>query len=72
MPLLTVDEVARLLKIRVGRTYELCRSGILPVVRVGRQVRVDGDSLREWIKAGGSGLDEVRARQNDDAVGGEP
>ena len=29
---------------------------ILPVVRIGRQVRVAADELTEWLRGGGSGL----------------
>ena len=39
--LLTMDEVAVILGVSRGRAYELGRHGILPVVRLGRQVRVE-------------------------------
>lgn len=33
--------------------YSLIRQGILPVVKVGRQYRVDPEALRDWIRSGG-------------------
>src|SRR4051794_1295745 len=47
--LLRIDEVAALLDVRVQRAYELSRRGLLPVVRLGRQVRVDPDQLEAWL-----------------------
>ncbi len=57
MRLLTVSQVARVLQVRIPRAYQLVRDGVLPVVRVGRQVRVDEDALREWVSRGGHGLE---------------
>lgn len=56
--LLTMDRVAARLSISKQRVYELARSGILPVVRIGRQLRVDPRKLEEWIRQGGVGLSE--------------
>lgn len=33
--------------------YSLIRQGILPAVKVGRQYRIDPETLREWIRNGG-------------------
>lgn len=54
--LLTIPEVADYLKIKKERAYELARLGILPVCRLGRQIRVDATRLAEWIAAGGQAL----------------
>lgn len=51
--LLRIEEVAEVLDVSRARAYELARTGILPVVRVGRQVRIDPDRFREWIDSGG-------------------
>ena len=56
--LLSIPEVASELGLSEGRVYELLRLGILPAVRIGRQVRVDALRLEEWIAAGGKGLEE--------------
>jgi excisionase family DNA binding protein len=47
--LLSVAEVA--LMLRCGRTkaYEIVKSGQLPVVRIGRSVRVPAAGLEEWV-----------------------
>jgi excisionase family DNA binding protein len=52
--LLRVPAVAEIIDTTVPRTYELIRLGILPAVRMGRQVRVDANVLEQWIKNGGS------------------
>lgn len=36
------------------RVYECARLGLIPSVRIGRQVRFDEDALREWVKKGGT------------------
>ncbi|MBZ5674754.1 MAG: helix-turn-helix domain-containing protein [Acidobacteriia bacterium] len=54
--LLTVPEVAKLLRVKVARCYELARTGQIPVVKIGRQVRVDGDRLATFIREGGAPL----------------
>ena len=53
-PLLTAQEVADLLRVRTSRVYDLVRLGLLPGVRLGRQVRIDPGALRTWIEQGGS------------------
>ena len=56
MRLMTVSEAAELLRLRPARVYELAREGVLPVVRLGRQVRVEEQALRDWIARGGQAL----------------
>lgn len=51
--LLKVEDVASILNVKSFRVYELIRLGLLPAVRLGRQVRVDTDQLDSWIAAGG-------------------
>ena len=36
-----------------ARVYEAARLGLIPSVRIGRQVRFDEDALQEWAKGGG-------------------
>jgi excisionase family DNA binding protein len=47
--LLTIPQVAALLAIPKGRAYELARHGALPVVRIGKYVRVAPTALQEWL-----------------------
>lgn len=56
MRLLTAKQAAEVLQVTLPRVYELAR-GILPpgvVVRMGRQVRFNEESLRAWAANGGS------------------
>lgn len=52
--LATIPEIADLLGVSTQRAYEMARRGLIPAVRMGRQVRVDMESLNEWIRNGGS------------------
>lgn len=54
--LLKVQVIAEALDVPDSRIYELIRLGLLPAVRIGRQVRVSEDKLKEWIEKGGQGL----------------
>lgn len=49
--LLTVRNVEAELQLGRTRTYELIRSGQIPVIRLGRSVRIPRDALRRWIDA---------------------
>ncbi|RIV17909.1 DNA-binding protein [Alicyclobacillaceae bacterium I2511] len=51
--LLTLIEVAEILQISEDRVYQLAREGIIPVVHMGRQLRMDEEKLDEFIKSGG-------------------
>jgi excisionase family DNA binding protein len=46
--LLTIQQVAEILAIGKTKAYALCREGI-PVIRVGRALRVSPIRLQEWI-----------------------
>lgn len=56
MKLMSVREVSDLLKVKPHRIYEMVREGLLPGVRLGRQVRISEDALRRWIQNGGQAL----------------
>jgi excisionase family DNA binding protein len=49
--LLRVEEVAETLSIGRSKTYELIAAGELPVVRLGRCVRVPAAAVRRWVEA---------------------
>ena len=51
-----MQHVAERLGVSLQRAYELGRAGILPVVRLGRQMRVEEGQLRAWIESGGRAL----------------
>lgn len=60
--LLTVKDVEVALQLGRTRTYELVRSGELPVIRIGRAVRIPRDALRRWVEA------QVAAVQSSDGI----
>jgi putative molybdopterin biosynthesis protein len=60
--LLTLKEVAEILNVKVFRAAELVRLGILPAVRLGRQIRVDREQLSGFIARGGKSLPKVGDR----------
>jgi excisionase family DNA binding protein len=49
--LLRGTEVAEILGISRPRAYQLMKDGTLPVVRIGRSVRVPSTELEKWIAA---------------------
>lgn len=51
--LLRVPVVARKLDMPEAAVYRLLREGLLPLVRVGRAVRVDAEKLEQFIGGGG-------------------
>lgn len=47
--LISLEETARLLRISRGKAYQMAATGDLPVVRMGRSVRVRRDRLQAWL-----------------------
>jgi excisionase family DNA binding protein len=47
--LLTVAECAAALSVSRARAYELVAAGTIPVVRIGRTMRVPTKALEEWV-----------------------
>jgi len=47
--LLTVRELAQILRIGRSSAYELCRQKEFPVVRIGKTIRIPRLALYEWI-----------------------
>lgn len=54
--LISAEEAATILGVSPSRFYALARGGIVPVVHLGRQVRVDPEALERWIQEGGKVL----------------
>jgi len=67
--LMTVHEVAELLRLRPARAYELARLGLIPTVRIGRQIRVSSAALMDFINTGGRALDGGWRREPVDVSG---
>jgi excisionase family DNA binding protein len=51
--LLTPAEIAERWHVRRARIYELIHLGALPVVRIGRQLRIPQPALEAFVAAGG-------------------
>jgi|LSQX01.2.fsa_nt_gb excisionase family DNA binding protein len=54
--LMTASQTAKLLNISKHRLYDLAKRGIVPHVRLGRQVRFDKGQIEDWISRGGTPL----------------
>jgi excisionase family DNA binding protein len=54
--LLSMQEVAERLGVSLQRAYEMGRTGLLPVVHLGRQMRVEEGRLAAWVEGGGRAL----------------
>lgn len=65
---LTLEEVATLLKVSETTVYQLTRSGVLPARKVGREWRFLRRRLLEWLAQPGEAAEGVVER---DAQGGE-
>ena len=60
-----MKEVALRLGISIQRAYEMGRLGLLPVVRLGRQLRVEEGRLASWVENGVRGLPGGWKRNSD-------
>ena len=49
MKVLTVKETADVLKVKPQWVYRMLRGDGLPFIRLGRQIRIDEDSLEKWL-----------------------
>lgn len=58
---LQISQVSDLLEISDTTTRRLVKNGVLPSVRVGRQIRIDQRQLQEWLDNGGGGPNRHRA-----------
>jgi excisionase family DNA binding protein len=48
-PYMTVEQMAKHLKIGRTKAYELVRSQSFPKVRVGKSIRIPTDGLAKWL-----------------------
>ena len=56
--LLTVQEVAKHLRVPVSWVYERTRCKAIPVCKLGRHVRIPRDALLAWIENDGRTMSE--------------
>ena len=50
--LMTLNEASRFLKVSRSSLYQWCAIGIVPYIRVGRQIRLDDAAILEHFKSG--------------------
>ena len=63
----TVEEAGKVLGIGRNKAYELARSGKMPVVPIGRQLRVPHQALMDWLnKEAAKALQNGEDRQEQD------
>ena len=61
--LLTLNDVCQKLNITYPRAAQLARENVLPVVRIGRQIRIDPAKLQAFIDGGGHQLPGIWRRE---------
>ncbi|SHF07441.1 DNA binding domain-containing protein, excisionase family [Seinonella peptonophila] len=66
--LLRITEVSKILDVKVDRVYTMAREGLLLVVRLGRQIRVDKIKLNQWIDNGEQALPGVWKRTSKQVI----
>jgi excisionase family DNA binding protein len=49
-PLQTIEQVGTYLGVKRSKVYNLIERGELPVVRIGRSVRIHPDAVREYVE----------------------
>ncbi len=54
--LLTLAEGAEICAVTYARMAEMARTGMVPAVRLGRQIRLDPEKLAVFIEQGGKPL----------------
>jgi len=54
--LLTLQQTAALLQVPYPRAANLARLGLIPSIRLGRQVRIDPTQLQRFLAEGGAGI----------------
>ena len=63
MKFITVNKIAEQTELSTGRVYEMIRLGLLPAVRMGRQIRVEEQAFKDWINRGGQTYAELDKSQ---------
>jgi len=64
MEYLRIQEVAKILKLHANTIYKMCRQGLLPAVKIGKEWRINGKKLAKTLDEGIAGSFFERADQN--------
>ena len=49
-PIYTIPSVAQYLKLSKSKVYHLVKTGVIPHIRIGRNVRIRETDLQKWIE----------------------
>lgn len=60
--IMTVDEVAKYLRMDSQTVYRRAEAGLLPAIRIGRLLRFKRDLLDEWLRLMAMGWDRKRQK----------
>lgn len=52
MEFLTVEEVAKILKMHTNTVYKMCREGGLPAVKIGKEWRIEASRFAQFLSGG--------------------
>jgi excisionase family DNA binding protein len=52
MEFLTIEEVARILKMHTNTVYKMCREGKLPAVKIGKEWRISAARFSQFLERG--------------------
>ena len=63
MKFITVNKIAEQTELSTHRVYEIIRLGLLPAVRIGRQIRVEEQAFKAWVRRGGQAYDKPEQTQ---------
>ena len=66
--LLRAVEVSRLLGLSRSQVYQMMADGRLPVIRIGRAIRVPKQALAEWIRANTTAPSDTKAGTANEAT----
>lgn len=68
MEFLTVEEVAKSLKIHTNTAYKMCRQGSIPAVKVGKEWRIDKQEFIKLMKGKAAPADPAGAEISPDFI----
>lgn len=57
--LMTIEEVAECLRVHPSTVYRLVRQRVIPAVKIGKQWRVDSQTLEDWLSENATGPEEA-------------
>ena len=60
MDYLTIHEAAEILKAHTNTVYKMCRQGVLPAVKIGKEWRIHSEKFAEFMERGVFARTEVR------------